>query len=564
VKKSVNLFFFVFLTFLTALGQDVNLEWVRSIGGTDDDRGNSIAIDSQGNTYTTGNFQGTVDFDPGVGEYKLTSKGENDIYVQKMDAEGNFIWAVSMGSDAYLERGESISVDNKENIYVTGYFEGTVDFDPGVNILNLTSNGCSDFFILKLDSSGNLIWVKNIGGTGCEYSYFITTDNQGNVYTTGSINSSNIDFDPGVGTYYLSDTEGEVFIFKLDASGNFLWARNMGGYGSIIFKWGKGICIDNQKNVYLTGVYGGIADFDPGVGIFNLTSKGKNDLFIMKLDISGNFVWAKSIGGTGDDRGNAITIDNSDNLYLTGNFSNTVDFDPGPLSFELTSVGASDIFVLKLDTQGNFIWSKSMGSWDFDVSNSLAIDKDNFIYFSGGFSKTVDFDPNNGVFNLTSFGSTDMFLEKINADGNFIWVIQMGGTSYTTGNSIAINNSGSVYIAGSYYGTADFDPGEATNNQTSNGNGEIFVTKLRDETVGISQIEKTSTLIYPNPGNGKFYLKNYEKIKIITVCDIMANKITEQKITGELIDLTGLAKGMYFLTITSIQNIKSVEIIIIN
>jgi hypothetical protein len=565
MKKTANLILLTFLTFLTAFGQNVDLEWVKSIGGTDDDRGNSMTIDSQGNTYTTGNFQGTVDFDPGVGEFILTSKGENDIYVQKMDAGGEFVWAISMGSDAYLERGESISIDIEGNIYVTGSFEGTVDFDPGVNIVNLISNGGSDFFIQKLDSAGNLLWAKNIGGTNYEYSNFIITDNQGNVYTTGSINSSNIDFDPGVGTYYLSEEEGVIFVLKLDSSGNFLWAKNMGGFGSSVFTCGKGICIDNQKNVYLTGVFGGIADFDPGIGICKLISNGNNDLFTMKLDASGNFIWAESIGSTGDDKGYSIKIDLFDNLYLTGIYTYTVDFDPGPYSFELTCEGTCDIFVLKLDGQGNFIWVKGMGGWDYDVASSLAIDNDNYIYITGGFKNTVDFNPGTEVFNLTSFGSTDVFLEKLDADGNFVWVIQMGGpTSSAFGHSLAINNYGSVYIAGTYYGTVDFDPGETTNTQTGNGSGEIFVTKLIDETVGVSQIEKANTLIYPNPSNGTLYLKNYEKLSSIIVHDIMANKIIEQKITSECLDLTSLPSGMYFLTLTTVNNVKSVEIVIIN
>jgi len=148
------------------------------------------------------------------------------------------------------------------------------------------------------------------------------------------------------------------------------------------------------------------------------------------------------------------------------------------LFFELTSEGGSDIFILKLDPQSNFIWAKNMGSW----ASSLDIDAHNYIYLTGSFSNTTDFNPNAGIFNLTSIGSTDIFVEKLSPTGNFIWAIQMGGTSYDVGNSIKVNSLGEVYIAGTFYGTADFDPNNTIYNLISEGSGEVFVTKLLDTT----------------------------------------------------------------------------------
>src|SRR3990172_3536641 len=166
-------------------------------------------------------------------------------------------------------------------------------------------------------------WAKGMGGPGFDISYSMKIDASGNVYTTGLFVGTS-DFDPGVGTFNMTDASGGIFVSKLDASGNFVWAKQMGGTGS---ENGYSLYLDVTGNVYITGRFGGTADFDPGVGTFNLTSAGADDIFICKLDVSGNFVWAKRLGGTGTDYGNAITLDGSGNVLTTGYFQSTVDFD---------------------------------------------------------------------------------------------------------------------------------------------------------------------------------------------------------------------------------------------
>lgn len=560
-----NLIVFIIFTFLSVSGQEINLEWARSIGGVNDDRGKSLAIDNQGKTYITGNFQGTVDFDPGEGEFFLTSNGQDDIYIQKMDSEGNFEWAFSIGGEGYLDRGESIIIDNEDNVYITGSFQDTLDFDPGTNVYPLASNGGTDFFVIKLDSSGNLLWAINIGGEGYEYSRYIAVDNLGGVYITGSINSFDIDFDPGEGTHYLSLTNGVVFILKLDSSGNFSWAKNMGGIGNpFYYTWGKAICFDAQQNVYLTGVYGGISDFDPGPAVSNLTSNGKSDAFILKLDAYGNYVWAKSIGGEGEDRCESIKIDSDNNLYLTGSFRSTVDFDPGPSNFELTSEGENDAFIMKLDAQGNYIWAKGLGSLGYDFSNSIFIDSYDDVYITGGFNNTVDFNPNAGVYNLTSFGTTDLFIEKLEPSGNFLWAIQMGGVSTEKGNSLAIANSGYIYVIGNYHGTADFDPNQTNYYLTSNGSVEIFVVKLENGSAKTIEIKNSNYMLYPNPSEGIIYFTNLKSISKVFVYDRSGKKIIEQNMQGNQLDLSDFPRGMYFITIMYSDNLSITEKIIIN
>ncbi len=396
--------------FVSKLDASGNFVWAKKMGGVFNERGLSIAVDPYGNIYTTGYFEGTTDFDPGVGTFNLSSAGD-DIFISKLDASGNFMWAKKMGGSGD-DWGYSITTDTSGNVYTTGVFKETADFDPGAGIFNLTSAGTNDIFILKLDASGNFIWAKSMGGLSQDISYSITTDATGNVYSTGFFQGT-ADFDPGVGVFNLGSAGGvDIFISKLDASGNFVWAKKIGG---TLSDQGKSITLDTNGNVYITGSFEGTADFNPGAGTFNLTSAGGWDIFILKLDTSGNFMWAKNMGGTNHAIGFSITLDNSGNIYTTGYFRGTADFDPGAGTFNLTSVGISPmIFVSKLDTSGNFVWAKNMGGAGVaDNGTSIAVDSSESVYTTGYFGQTADFDPGLGVYNLSSAGFDDIFISKL-------------------------------------------------------------------------------------------------------------------------------------------------------
>ena len=357
MKKQLLFSFAIVLFATTIFAQNANFEWAVSMGGNYIDYGYSITTDDSGNVYTTGSFSGTVDFDPGAGTLNLTSAGSDDIFVQKLDPNGNLIWAKSMGG-TYGDIGYSITTDDSGNVYTTGSFSGTVDFDPGAGILFLTSTGDLDIFIQKLDLNGNLLWAKSMGGTSNDQGNSITTDANGNVYTTGYFRGI-VDFDPGAGTLNLTVVGADdIFIQKLDPNGNLLWAKIMGGFS---FDYGYSIATDDSGNVYTTGYFRGIVDFDPGADTLNLTSAGSDDIFVQKLDPNGNLIWAKIMGGVNSEYGYSITTDDSGNVYTTGRFWGTADFDPGAGILNLTSAGYSDIFIQKLDPNGNLIWGKSMG-----------------------------------------------------------------------------------------------------------------------------------------------------------------------------------------------------------
>lgn len=539
-------------------------QWARVMNGNDNFLGVSIAIDLAHSVYTTGCFKGTVDFDAGTGTFNLTSSGGNDVFISKLDSSGNFVWAKIIGSIGD-DVGTSIVTDNLGNIYITGYFGGTVDFDPGAGIYNLSTQGARDIFILKIDSSGNFIWAKTIGGTGNDGASSITIDALNNVYITGYFEGT-VDFNPNIGTYNLTSSGIEdIFISKLDSSGNFVWAKCMGGVGE---DEGSSIAVDDSGNVYTTGHFGFtssggsglLADFDPGTGTYYLATAGScSDIFISKLNSSGNFVWAKGIGGYSNDGGTSLAFDSKHNVYLTGSFYGIVDFDPDIGVYNLgANSNGSDIFILKLNTSGNFVWAKCIGAHWGDWGNSIAFDGTDNLFVTGYFCGTVDFDPSSSQYNLTSIGSTlgdNIYVLDLDTSGNFIWAKNMTGDSYSTGNSLAVDNLNNIYITGWFNGTTDFDPGIGTCNLTTTGIEDVFVLKLGKTPTGFEEIINANCFkIYPNPSKNQINIKvssSSLRDSIFTIADQSGKTLVTGKLIDEdsKIDISSLPNGIYLFQI---------------
>ncbi len=402
----------IYILFLVALSSTLasaqNLQWARSMGGTGVDFGQAISVDNAGNVYSTGLFMNTADFDPGAGTFNLTSAGTVDVFTMKLDVSGNFMWANRFGGTGD-DHGNSVALDASANAYVTGYFTGNTS-----GIANLNSAGQTDIFIIKITSAGTLAWAKKMGSTGLDEGNAITVSSTGNVYSTGTFQVT-VDFNPGGGNYNLTCTGGpywDVYIQKLDAAGNFVWANQI---GSVFEDRGFAIATDAAENVYTTGYFSDVADFDPGPGVYNLTGNSNSkDAFIQKLNAAGNLVWAKNVGSWLMDQGCSIAVDATGNVYTAGFFVNTADFDPGSGVYNLTATGMDDIFILKLDASGNFLWSIKFGAGINDIGYASLTATGGSVYASGFFGQTVDFDPGPGTWNLTAAGANDVFVIKLN------------------------------------------------------------------------------------------------------------------------------------------------------
>lgn len=458
-----------------------SLIWAKQIGGTGSDAASAITADGIGNVYTTGNFSGTADFNPGAGVFNMTSSGATDIFVTKLDAAGNFLWAKKIGGVIggvnTPEGSTAIEIDNASNVYLTGVFTGTVDFNPGSSVFNLTSAGSYDVFVLKLNASGDFVWAKKMGGALHDHCYGLALDDSANIYTTGSF-KANADFNPTGGSFTMTSAgDNDIFVSKLNSSGVFVWAKQFGGSFS---DQGNSITTDALGNVYFTGQFSDTADFNPGSSVFNLSSSGYFDIFISKLDLSGNMIWAKQIGGPNLETSNSIVVDGLSNVYVTGTYYGTADFDPGANVFNLTPGSLSDIFVSKLNAAGNMVWAKSVGGGGYDFGYSIAVNSSSNVFYIGSFSNQADFDPGVGIFQLDNpaYENWPVF-SRLDDNGNLVWASSPGIFSTVTARNFMINSSGEFVSTGHFMGTVDFDPGNGVFNLTSSSPYErdIFVTK---------------------------------------------------------------------------------------
>jgi Beta-propeller repeat len=470
------------------------LEWAHGWGGTTGDFGKAVAVDAAGNSYSVGDFSGTVDFDPGPGTFNLSS-ANSDTYILKFDPAGNFVWAKQIQGSGN-EYANHIALDRDGNIFVTGYFgSGSADFDPGVGTFTMTPVGASDHYILKLNAAGDFLWSRQFGGSQDEFGFALAFDTLGNVYSTGSF-SGTADFDPGAGTVNLSAAGSEdIFVSKLSASGNYVWAKRIGGAS---FDRGYGIQTDVAGNCFLTGYFGATVDFDPGAGTTNLSSFSGTDGFVLKLDAAGNFVWAQNTAATRF----SIARDPLGNIYTCGQFSGTQDFDPGNGVSNLAAAGF-DAFVTKVDGAGNFLWAQKIGGASSDGSFSIDADAAGNVYVAGFFRGTVDFDPGAGTSNLTSLGDEDAFICKFNNVGSFQWVARLGGTGKDNPANIDVDAWGSIYTIGFFNATADFDPGAAVLNLTSNGGNDAFLHKLGQCVTSFGSISPVACDSYLSPSGNQ-------------------------------------------------------------
>lgn len=486
--------------------QQPMLEWAKSCNGLLNERVNGIAVDGSGNVYTTGSFEGTVDFDSGVGVANLTAVGlgDRDAFVCKFDVNGNFVWVKQFGENPGQEEGMAITVDTAGNVYTTGMYSNTVDFDPGSGIFNLSSLSAffhQNMYVSKLDTNGNFIFAKRIGGQGLIIPRSITLDNVGNIYTTGEMNSGKqgttiltFDFDPGTAVFPLASItalDSDVFISKLDASGNFVWAKNMGGNYS---ENANSLAIDAIGNVYITGTFRSSADFDPSSGVANLinSSTTYTDIFVAKYDTNANYIWAKRFGSNAnsDENGFGINVDATGNVFSTGTFQGTVDFDPGAgVANIVGNAFGNNNYILKLDTNGNYVWAKTFAGTGA-AGRAIDLDSAGNIYTTGYFSGTCDFDPNAGIANITTTGGAAfLFVSKLDSSGNYVWAKGFGNTlnnnNNTFGQVIKVDANFNVHTAGTFNSTVDFDPCPTVVNLSAVGGYDIFVQKLNQNTIGV-------------------------------------------------------------------------------
>ncbi|ROL62248.1 T9SS C-terminal target domain-containing protein [Bacteroidetes/Chlorobi group bacterium ChocPot_Mid] len=405
----------------------------------------SIALDGSDNIYVAGHYgragdnPSNVDFSKESKIDTISTLGGYDAFIAKYNKDGNFIWAFNLGNSLgnTNETINSISVENNGTIYVCGVFNGSVDFDPTKTVHKLTTKGEQpELFIAKYNSEGKYSWALNLNtkmsDAETEGMASVKYDGTGGCFVSGNFRDS-VNFHPlsVSGHWMKSKAETDIFLARYKSNGYLDWALQIESNGKDLTS-SNCLTRGNGNLLYLTGVFDGRADFYPGLMTKELTSTNNNpDIFIASYTTGGNFNWVRKIPSVnGYDFPKAITLDTSQNIVLTGYFTDDINFGDEKNSVTFTSLGkngASDIFLAKFDSKGIYVWANQFGT---DTSgtgllsepNSMVIDKSNNIIITGTFfGNNFDFDGSQEKFLLSSQDRNDAFIAKYFENG-MLWI----------------------------------------------------------------------------------------------------------------------------------------------
>lgn len=523
-----------------------------------------IAIDDRGNIIIVGQFEDTVDFDPGPGIHEVVSS-DKDVFVLKLDASSNFVWVKNLGppKDSNNPFGhyinQTVTTDKDNNILITGVFTQPMDVDPGPDSV-LISPSLGNIYLLKLDATGSYEWVVVFNTNG--FGHSVVTDPMGDVIFTDYFEGI-VDFDPGSGVFQMESSRhavrGDPCFVKLNSNGYFEWAKSLKvtkPYGAWTVEPGEipphknHIATDSAGNIIISGGFRDTIDFDPGPNSFLLQTPSllTFNTFILKLDVAGRFVWAKSFKGGNNYEGD-LAVDAQGNIIIGGGGNvGLVDFDPGNDIYERNT---SSGFFTKLNNAGEFQWvitladqdSSWQSLWDIETS------PEGSLYITGSFYGSIDFDPGPGEFILQSDADIP-FVQKFNSNGHFLWTGAFWGKEYGVGKRIKASPDGGVVTVGRFIDSLDFDMGPGTYVlESSDGNTFIQKTNLTDVSID-DDLSTTSFQLYPNPTGNKVFLKfpleiQHENMRII---DLYGREYYNGIIQKHL-DVSDYAPGLYHITI---------------
>ncbi len=423
--------------------------WTRSFGGDGPASALAVDVDEANNIYVTGSYEGTIDFGSGP----VTSAGDTDIFLVKLDAGGSHLWSQSYG-DPDHDVAEAIAVDSSTGyIFLTGSFRARLDLGGG----DLTSSGDDDIFLAQFKTAyGTHTWSRSFGAGGLDSGQGLSVDSAGHVVVTGTCKGP---IDLGGGP--LSGPGGsDIFMAEYDVSGAHEWSRLLGGPEE---DRGLDVEVDDSDDILLTGYFVDVAHLGGG----SLTSNGLEDVFLARYDSGGGHIWSRSFGGPGEDRGTALVSNAMQEVFLTGSYHDQVDFGGGALE----SNGSSDIFLAKFKATGSHLWSQHFGSDDPDCGSAIAADAASNVILSG-FLQGLVWLGGDGVHG--DYNSPDAFASGYDTNGTQIWGDAFGGRGFDTVRDLAIDGSGNVIIVGAKHGSVDFGGGPLG----FAGNDDIFVAKF--------------------------------------------------------------------------------------
>jgi hypothetical protein len=470
MKNTLLLSSLLLWSFISA-SQDMSLVWAKQIGGTSNQVINSIAYDAFNNYVVVGHFDGIVDFDPSAGISQSSSIGQNDAFVAKYDAAGNFLWKYVLGNTGH-DYAWDCTIDVSGNVYVTGELIGEIDIDQNAVTPNVDNQGSGSYgFVIKLGTTGNHLWSKIWDGSSGNYNRIrqIALDNVGNIVVAGETVGGPVDLDPGVATTTV-DGSYRLFYEKLTSTGNLVWYKSLTGYATYDAIYTE-LILDADNNIYMCGHFQSIIDFDPSSGTYEFNGNGPADGFIVKYTPTGDFTYVKTFVSQSSVYVTDIDLDANGNLVASGSYTYSTDFDPDLINiYNLDSQSnAPRGFLLKLDANGIFNWVTDLTSAVESMGTQVCFDNDNNIIVAGYYSgNTADLDPTANTWNASYLGGSDIFISKYDMNGNFEYANNVGSTGADRITCMQfIEGTSKIATAGYFESTIDMNPNTGTTNLTS-------------------------------------------------------------------------------------------------
>lgn len=490
----------IMLSTVTSMAQ-ITYDWAAGMGGqTVNAQVIDIASDPQGNTYITGEFEGTKSFGP----FTLTSTGTSAVYVAKYNASGVCQWAIKGGANFSSANAGGVTYSNGY-VYATGHFVNNINFGLG----NLLADGFSDVFVVKLDpSDGTAQWVIKMGGNLIDKSYAICENSNGGIFVTGTFSGT-----ANFGSNQLNSgnlNNINIFVANVNDAGSCSWAIQAGN--AMDEDLAYDIAQSPNGDLVLSGFFYSPATF----GSVTATGiPGGPDLFLASFNpANGNTKWVSTGGSDGGDWGTGIGFDPNNNIYVSGFIGDTASFGP----FTIPDNGYGNIFIGKYNSNGVVQWVKSNGSISNDSGLDVVTDFGGSSYITGYVTATADFD---GTL-LTGTQLKDAFVCKYATDGTLRWVTKIGGPGFDTGHSIFFNQNGKVTVAGEFFGNVNIG---GTLVSAPSGEYSAFVTKMGGGTVGLNEYTESSLEVFPNPASDHF--------------NVQLPNVSDARITLEISDMTG-------------------------
>ncbi len=520
--------------------------WGKTGAGSGMDLGTAATSDASGNIYVTGDFQsGTLSF----GSKTVTNADTffRSVFLTKYDASGNVLWARSFGGDDD-DLAAAVTTDVWGNVYLTGTFRSSSLIIGSTTLINKSGK---DIYLIKYNSSGNVIWAKSTGGASASpYNRdvsCVTTDNSGNVYIAGYFDDT-MTFDSHTLVHELLGFD--IFFTKYDSAGNVVWVkqtRGTSGGGDFV----GGLAIDGAGNIYISGEHGNDTTYFDGIGVPGFAGE---DLFLAKYNSSGNIIWVRSIiDTTALNNAANVAINASGDIYLAGEFAGS-SIKIGTSTFNNSGTDTHEIFLAKYDTAGNVIWARAAHGTDEDDVFSMVADPSGNVFLTGLFQST------SLTFGTSVLTVPTFFLVKYDKSGNVVWAKDASGFFVDMfSNAVLRDPSGYIYIAGDFGVSVTIDA--VTLNAVSFGQ-DVFLAKFNDAGAGVSTISNPADIrIYPNPASNNIVVASSKQLNKITVTNVLGQIVYDKMVNSkkEEVDISSWSPGVYTIRLNDAQISKFVK-----